>query len=193
MLLPAGQQLCNLFVILMQHEILQIIKENYVNIKCLSLPVNLKALICLCIYRQLTVILCYESIGHMIIFLYQNFISVHMNYEIAIEKYRSQTDHFQIILLSISRPGNESFVCWKNLHSSSSRIWFKIIFFVCVQSFSKIRIYQYKVMKLAEYLSLVFTFLCIHSKPSLVIICSHILYLACIKICAYTLTWFQLY
>ena len=111
MLLPAGQQLCNLFVILMQHEILQIIKENYVNIKCLSLPVNLKALICICIYRQLTVILCYESIGHMIIFLYQNFISVHMNYETAIEKYRSQTDNFQIILLSISRLENESFVC----------------------------------------------------------------------------------
>ena len=110
MLLPAGQQLCNLFVILMQHEILQIIMENYVN-KCLSLPVNL-SFICLCIYRQLTVVLCYESIGHMIIFLYQNFISVHMNYETAIEKYKSQTDNFQIILLSISRPGNES-VCSK--------------------------------------------------------------------------------
>ena len=61
------------------------------------------------------------------------------------------------------------------------------LFFFCVQSFTTLRIYQHKVMKLAEFLSLVFTFLCIHSRLSLVIICSHILYLTCIKTCAYTL------
>ena len=48
----------------MQNENSQIIKENYIKIKCLSIPVKLKALIRVCVYGQRTVILCYESIGH---------------------------------------------------------------------------------------------------------------------------------
>ena len=52
------------FVIIMRNEISKITKGNYIKIKCLSLPVDLKPLIRLCIYLQRTVIFCYESIGH---------------------------------------------------------------------------------------------------------------------------------
>ena len=75
----------------MQNEISQIIKENYIKIKCLSLPVNLKALIRLCIYCQRTVILCFESIGHT--FLYQNNFSVHRIMRLLLKN----ADHKQII------------------------------------------------------------------------------------------------
>ena len=88
---------------------------------------------------------------HMIIFLHRNFILVHMNYETATEKYRPQTDNFQIILLSISRPGNKSFVYWKNLHSFPRAFDSKLSFFFCVPSFSMIRIYQHKVGKIAVF------------------------------------------
>ena len=87
----------------------------------------------------------------MIIFLHRNFILVHMNYETATEKYRPQTDNFQIILLSISRPGNKSFVYWKNLHSFPRAFDSKLSFFFCVPSFSMIRIYQHKVGKIAVF------------------------------------------